>query len=266
MKKNLFYLFFLSFTLVCCKQTIPKEKISIIENLTLGVSKDSFFNQIKSKNIPFESFIMSYLVLDRSQLIGERNFITMYYTNLFNSFANQSQEHVGLLYPITLSGTDNIFGMVILLGHTKKPVLLGSAKEYEYMNTSKCIKQTVNERLIEQIKEMYTSKYGPAKESSSTFNSVYDINNGKIEDKLSNEKEAKTINWENDYMTITFFTGLKNYSSGYYRPRDKFYLDINMENDTEDILNKVDCYTYAYIKYQLKQKAIDELKLKNSKF
>ncbi len=228
MKTTIFFFLFLPFILISCNK-FPKEKITIIENLSLGVSKDTLYNQIKSKNIPLERFTKSYIIIDKSQLIEENHFISMYNTDLFNSFANQSQEHVGLLYPILLSGTDNIFGMVVLLGHTKKPILIGNMKVYDYLNILRCVKQIVNEKLIEQIKEMYTSKYGISKESTSTLNYVYQINDGKIEQKLINEKEAKTISLENEYMTITFFTGLKNYSNGYYRPHDKFYLDINIE-------------------------------------
>jgi hypothetical protein len=262
-----FCLIFLSFTLICCNN-IPKEKITIIENLTLGVSSDSLNNEMKSKSISIDRFTTEYLIIDRKQLVDESNFINANYTNLFNTVSDQSQEHIGLLFPRSLSGTNNIIGMTVLLGHTKTPLFLGEAKQYDYMNRSKCVKQSINEKLITQIKEMYISKYGtPKSEITSESNSVYSINNGKFESKISNEINAKTITWETEFLTIKFFTGLKNYNKGcYYKPRDKFYLDVEFTGVPTDYSNKMDCYSYAYIEYSLKDKTIEELKLKNSNF
>lgn len=258
------YLFFcIASSLISCN-SIPKEKLTVIENLTVGTSIDSLYKQMKSKSVPFDKFTTAYLVIDKSQLIDEKFFITMYYTNLFNTFHDQSKEHVGLLYPVTLSGTDNTVGIKVLLGHTKTPILLGANKDYEYLNTSKCVKLSVNKMLIDQIKEMYSSKYGSPKIDTSKYNTVYTINNSTIEEKRSDEIYAITYTWDTEFIKITFFTGLENYSDGYYKPRDKFYLDIAVTGVAEDITNKMDCYTYSRIEYELKQNAIDELKLKTS--
>jgi hypothetical protein len=232
----------------------------------LGTLRDSLYKQIKSKSLPFEKFTSSYLISDIKQLLDINNSKSYYYTNVFNSFENQSKEHIGLLYPIILNGTDNIFGVDVLLGHTKIPVLLGNSKKYEYKNTIKCFKQSVNEKLIEQIKEMYTTKYGsPKLDYSSEANIFFIFNKDRIEEKHSNEFKAKIITWETEYLTITFFTGFRNHFEGcYYMPLNKFYLDVSFPNEVIDYKNRMDCYAYPYIEYRLNAKAIEELQLEKS--
>jgi hypothetical protein len=265
MKTVFIYLFAISITCLSCNK-IKKEDISVIENLTLGKSTDSLYKEMKIKSIPINRFTSSFIVFEKSQIFDDSNYINFYNTNIFNSFANQNGEHCGLLYPITLSGTNNIFGMTVLLGHTKKPLYLSVAKEYEYMNTSKCVIQTINEKLIEDIKKMYSSKYGvPKSDLLSKYNNVFTINNGKVEQYISDEINARTIIWETEFMKITFFTGLKNYIKGcYYKPRDKFYLDIEITGEPIDYSNKMDCYAYPFIKYELNEKSVEELKLKKA--
>ena len=263
MKTLFINLLVISITCLSCNK-IKKDDISVIENLTLGTSIDSLYEEMKIKSIEIDKYTTSLIFTDRSQILDDNNYINFYNTDIFNSFANQNDEHFGLLYPNTLSGTNNTIGMIVLLGHTKKPLYLSGAKGYEYMNNSKCVLQTINEKLIEDIKEMYSSKYGvPKMDYSSTYNPVYIIKNGKIEQNLSNEIDAKRIIWETEYLEITFFTGLKNYFDGYYyKPNEKFYLDIEIAGETIDNSNKMDCYAYPFIKYELNEKAIERLKLK----
>lgn len=265
--KKAFFLISISLFIFSCN-SIKKEDISVIENLTLGTSTDSLYKQMKAKSIPVDKFTTSYLIVSLNQFEDESNYLNFPYTNLFNSFANQSQEHFGLLHPITLSGTNNVIGIVVLLGHTKEPVLLGNTSQYKYLNTSKFIKQSVNKKLIEQITDMYTSKYGvPKNEYSSEYHDVYKITDGKIKEFSSDNIEGKTIVWETEYLEITFFTGFKNYFEGcYYKPIDKFYLDINFTNVPVDYNNRMDCYAYSFIQYKLKENAIKQLKLNTSNF
>jgi|ERR1035437_3103559 hypothetical protein len=266
MKKNLLIILLLFVFFLSCNN-IPKEKLTVIDNFVLGQSANNISKQMDSLSIQQKRFCTKVSLNDFKEILDDNNFIRMYYTNTFNlsKYRNSFNENVGLLYPITLTGTQNIIGMIVILGHTALPNFFGDTKNYESSFKEKLIWQDINLNLIEDIKNLYISKYGqPTDTFSMASHKVYFIKGNQIVLNGDPDRKGLDIKWETEYYTVTFFTGLESYES-YYDPNG--YADVTMSFGTlgpipvDPLKNEVKCQSYCYIEYQLNNKAIKELKL-----
>ena len=269
MKKNLFFAFVIFVFLLSCKNQIPKEKITTIDNFVLGQSSANLLKQMDSLSIPHKRFCTKMILREYNELLDDNNFINMYYTNTFNlsNYRSRFHENLGLLYPMTLTGTQNIIGLIVILGHTSQPWFLGYAKNFEKSFSEKYFNQDINAELIEDIKNLYISKYGqPTDTFSMTSHRFYYIQGNQIITNGDPDRRGLDIKWKTEYYTVTFFTGLPSYDSN-YNLSDRTYGDAihlagpNYIMHADPLKNEVQDFSYCYILYQLNDKAIKELKL-----
>lgn len=253
---------------------IPKEKLTVIENITLGGAGNVYKKQFDSLQIQNKRFITKTVLENFDDLLDDHNYYYSYYTDLFNfsEFRNPktSLEHLGLIIPITLEGTTNNFALLVILCRTKDPWLWGDAERFKSTTKEKFIRQEVNNVVIDKIKEMYISKYGePKTVNTSKYNTFYMINGNSLSKEQDNSNQSITIKWATEYYDVTFFTGFD--LNGIYDPEYGYRESTNgyranISNDRANPSNnELNCSAYAYIYYELNEKAIKELKIDNKK-
>jgi hypothetical protein len=258
MKKNLqLAIFMIASIFLSCQKEIPKEKLTTIDNIVLGTSIDKLYKQMDSLSIPHKIFLTTMLKSDH-----HNEFIDMRYTNMFNlsQYKSWSDDNIGLLYPMTLQGTKNVIGMIVILGHSTRPLFA------ENENSGKAFIQDINAKLIEDIKNLYISKYGqPSDTFSLSSHRVYFIKGDQIIETGDPKREGLDFTWETEYYSITFFTGLPSYESRYNTTKRTYDYEIQFSNfyvvkpDVNN--NEVQSFSYCYIEYKLNDKAIKELNL-----
>jgi hypothetical protein len=271
MKKNLQFIFILLNSLfLSCKSEIPKEKLTTIDNFVLGQSSANLSKQMDSLSIFHKRFLTKEIIREYKELQDDNNYLNMYYTNTFDlsDYRSRYHENVSLLYPMTLAGTKNIIGIIVIFGHTTHPLLLGDVKPLDVIYSEKVFKQDINARMIEDIKNLYISKYGPPSDTFSILSHrFYYIQGNQIITTGDPDRKGLDITWKTEYYTITFFTGLPSYDSRYLSS-DRTYQDVltigsKMILPVNYLKNEVQDFSYCYIEYHLNDKAIKELKLDN---
>jgi len=253
---------------------IPKEKLTAIENITLGGTSNNYYKQFDSLQISHKRFFNKILMMSYNDLMDDNNYYSSYYTNLFNisEFRNpkKSIEHLGLITPITLEGTKNNFALVVILCHTDEPWLWGDTKRLQSSVNEKYIRQEVNNSIIDRIKKMYITKYGEPKSiETSNINTFWKIDGNTLLRKTDSDDQAVTIKWETEYYNVSFFTGydlngIYNPDNGYVESTNSFSANIGDER-ADPLKNELKCGAYAYIYYELNEKAMKELKTDNKK-
>ena len=257
-----------------CNYGIPKEKLTVIENITLGGSESSINKQIDSLQIPQKRFFNRIIVENFNDLSNSNIYYSSHFTNLFNfnqfNIPKLSIEHLGLLTPVTLEGTENNFALIVLLCHTDEPWLWGDLEKFKNSINEKYVRLEVNDLVIEKIKEMYIAKYGePKSVNTSSLNTFFMINGKSLSEEKNNSDPGVTIKWELEYYNITFFTGfdlngIYNPEKGYSESTNGYRANIG-DKRADPSANELHCSAYAYIYYQLNEKAMKELKTRNTK-
>ena len=115
-------------------------------------------------------------------------------------------------------------------------------------------------------KNIYLKKYGnPVDTSVRRSHLIYLIKNNRILQASDLDRTGIYYTWKTEYLTITFFTGLRSYTSLF---NQKGYLDATWSSDVLNSFVPVDsskaetqCNSYSYIQYELSDKAIKQLKL-----
>jgi hypothetical protein len=264
-------IFFLLFLISCDK--MPKEDITIINNIVLGQNMSNYNKQMDSLSVPHQNFLTKLYIDDFNDLLDENNHINMYYSNIFNFSEERSihNEHLGLLYPITLTGTENNIGLIVMLGHTGKPFLSSIAQKNANLISEKHFGQDISKNVVDKIQNLYVSKYGkPTSEYETKFNLIYVIEKNVINKYSDTTRVGKEISWNTKYMNITLFTGLDSYDCT-YDTNKKYYSETIWSMGERVIakknlkINEIPCYTFAYIKYELNTEAIEKLKLNKTK-
>ena len=268
--KKLLSIPLLMFILYGCNN-ITKENLTIIDNIVLGLPMNKYSKQMDSLIIPHQRFLTKYSLSNFNEILDDNNYINMYYTSLFNlsEYKNSFNDNFGLLYPLTLNGTQNNIGLVVLLGHTAPPILNDDAANYGSSLNTKYFRQDVNNDIIEQIKKLYISKYGkPTDEFTSKYNTFYAIKDNSISQYRDTTRVGCEIKWETEHFKVTFFSGLASYDSFY---SESGYAEITNLLGNSEVLtpskyfkNWVQCFSFAYIKYELNEKTIKQLKLDNT--
>lgn len=273
MNKSKLFLIVVIIGITSCTR-IPKEKLTIIENITLGGAGNAYQKQFDSLQIHHKRFITNTIMMKFDELLDDQNYFYSYYTDLFNfsefKRPKLSIEHLGLIVPITLEGTTNNFALLVILCRTKDPWLVGEAERFKATVKEKFIRQEVNSVVIDKIKKMYISKYGePKTVLTSTYNTFYMINGNSISKENDNSNQATTIKWATEYYDVTFFTGfdlngIYNPEYGYRESTNRYRANIGdaIANPSNNELN---CNAYAYIYYELNEIAMKELKTDNKK-
>jgi hypothetical protein len=261
------------FLLLFSCDNIPKKEITIIDDIVLGQNIPSLYKQMDSLSIPHKGFLKDISINNYNAILDKNSYTHLYYSDIFNFSDERSiyNEHFGLLWPIALTGTDNNVSLIVLLGHTREPILEGEAKNYANSISEKYFKQDVNKNVIEKIEELYISKYGkPTYEWESELNSIYVIEKDGINQYLNDKRIGKEIIWKTKYIDIKLFKGLDSYDCSYNTIRHNYshiIWRIGESKPVKDNLgsNDIPSYSYAYIKYELNEEAIKKLNLKKIK-
>ena len=272
--RTIIYTLFLVTILASCNNGIPKDKLTVIENITLGQPSNSYVKQFDSLLIPHTRFFNEILIRNFNSLLDNSSYYYSYYTTMFNfseyRIPKNSVEHLGLITAVTLEGTQNNFALIISLCHTVDPWFMGDAASYKSSTNEKFVRQEVNDSVIEKVKRLYISKYGTPKSiDTSNFNTFWRIDGNTLSKENDDSHVGITYQWETEYYTVKFFTGMD--FNGIYVPGDGYVESTNgyasnLGNERADPLkNQMNCKAYAYIYYELNTKAMNELKTDNKK-
>lgn len=263
----------LSLILFSCNKKFTKQNLSIVEGITLGQPMDSLQEFYNKAHIPLEVYFTKSEFTDVSQL--KYNVLKLYNTKIFDlsTYRNNSIDlsHIGILYPIRLKGTDNLIQMQVLLAHTTEPSFFNGKRVNSIIGDRNCIEQECNELIINDIIDIYTSKYGTPKVRYKTKNiAVYVIEGNNIKKYEETEEEGELISWENEAMYIDFFTGCPSYRSSFLTnpAQYQWHYSVGGPSKLPEIdYSKGQCksYTCPYISYRLKNEAIESLELDKKK-
>lgn len=255
--------------------SLPKEKITVIGNYTLGCSAETFSSQLDSLKTTKERFLTKLVVNGSGDLFNTSNYITLYYTSIFNftGYEQRYSQTLGLFYPMSLTGTDYINGLVVLLGHRTTPALLGDATSLTV--STNVIRQDVSKDVINQIETLFRSKYGkPELDYKSKINNFYVIQSDLVEGFSDTSREGEELKWRTEYYDVTLFKGLPSYDSRFDTEK-RGYKDVIMHFGGYDNFpplkadptqNEMECNSYAYILYKLNEKAIAKLHIDKKSF
>lgn len=140
------------------------KKLRVIDDFPLGLSipeYDSVFSELHIEKFTFLStnFLMNYNFTPNS--------IEFFFTENFDlkNYKGDFTQHLGLLQPGIISGTNNIISFAVLLVHTERPIFLLSENVKPLSNDEICISQNISTKVIDHIVDMYISKYGKPKET-----------------------------------------------------------------------------------------------------
>src|SRR6266536_2473163 len=100
-----YYLLLIFAIFIACNTGIPKEKLTVIDNITLGGPTNTFNKQFDSLLIPHKRFFNKILMMKYDEVLDDNNYYNSYYTTLFNFSDYQvhknSVEHLGFIAPVT---------------------------------------------------------------------------------------------------------------------------------------------------------------------
>lgn len=249
-----------------CYSQIPKEKLTTIDNILLGQTKDDFQKQLIKLKIPNRDFYTQWLLSKPERIL--KNKINLYYTKQFNfdEFIDKlnSIEHFGVLMP-DFFDNKTLTSFTVLLGHTNESIISSdSVKEKgKYLQ----FRQDVSKEIIRKVVNLYTVKYGNPISLFDTTRQLeyYLLFENTIQKKTIESFEHFTYRWETEYFDITFFSGVN--LNAYYIPGEGYSQSTNRlySNLREGEIsgNQQPCYSVPYIKYELNSKGIKKLNLKN---
>jgi hypothetical protein len=240
--------------------TVPKESITIVENIVLGSDADTLFINLKNRNVKVGNYKTDLFFQDENT--DNDNRIRIPYTEVFNfgEYRNKKidLDHLGLIYPILLYGTNRIQGLSVLLVSTHMQIFNSNNAN------DPVVKQEVNESLINDIEKLFIKKYGqPKSREKSKNHKVYSIEGSEIKEYDSTEDYCDYVVWENEFMIIELFKGYKSYETS-FNPINTCYSHEISGNSPQVVIPETG-YTYSRtmpaIHYQLKDTTIKILGL-----
>lgn len=268
MKFRTIFLLIVAISVLGCNR-IDKKNLEVIEGIQLGTTYKVYQKQIDSLGISAMSFYTKSFFFGGQGL--ENNQIRAHISDVVNLSdyrnSNIGINHYGILYPITLAGTDNVIGLNAILGHTG--MVLGTPEH----DKKKSFNQNVASSYIDEIKRMLKSKYGEPtlEEYESKYNDFYALEGNGINEYIGDEnRKGKVTKWETEYLKIELFEGLPSVDSKFSDRNYRMVIQPSgKENEIVTDFNWDDgerpCVTYAYIKYELKSEAIKKLGLNDKK-
>lgn len=249
---------------------IDKKELEVIEGIRLGTTFQDYQSQLDSLNIEMESFYTQSIFFEAERLQSDE--IREYVSDIFNlsQYGDSETKHYAILVPATLTGTDNVIGLNVIIGHTRNALLFqNDSYDITSGNGISSFNQNISGSLLKKIKEMFISKYGNPvlKGSGSKYNEFYVIEGKDFKKyKGDNNWNGKITEWETDHLQIKLFEGLPSVDAKYSRngyeivvqpsgKEDEIISEFNSKNGEEQ------CFTYAYIKYDLKTPTVQKLHL-----
>lgn len=264
-------LFFIALICLYGCDSIDNAKLEIIEGIKLGCSRSDYKRQIDSLNLKHMSFFSKTWYYNFDEIEKGR---TTPISDIFNlsEFKNGPINHYAILVPENQPSTDNITGLVAVIGHTDNAMLVNNGffnLTTEYGKNA--FNQNISVELVSKIKEMLMTKYGKPTYNSmqSDFFDIYILEGDEINvyGGIENRTGKMTI-WETEYMEIKLFEGLPSVDSKYYEKKYQMVIQHAYEsnNPIKHFENgEYPCVTFVYIKYQLKDELVEKLKLNQKK-
>ena len=249
----------------CNQDRITPDKITVIDDIVLGKDKQTFFKQIDSLKISNRVFYNTFYFDKYEDLSNTWYQFTSYYTIRFNHTPHNQisyNECIGLLCPCNLSGTENITELRVLLCNTQSPMISLQYLPEKYVSKN----QNVNEEIIGEIVQMYLIKYGKPTIIDSNYNCFYVVEKGNYNPYHDDKRKGILYVWENKYLTIKLFTGLKSYDCT-YDTKNKGYDVVLWHNPTDSVkiqipgIGEMQCFSFPFIDYELTDTAIKEMNL-----
>lgn len=263
---RILYITLINIALFSCETKSSKEKLTIIDNIVLGESKEEFQKTLKSLNVPNKNFYTSWILFRPDDTIIQK--INFHYTNQFNfdEYIDKENtiEHIGVFVPEFLNNK-NLTSFTILLGHTNKAITPNDTlnKKSRYIQ----LRQDVAKVIIKKIEDLFTLRYGKPETQidTSRFVDYYLLFENSIQKNSMESSYHYTLKWETEYYTVTFFSGtdLNAYyipGKGYSQSSNRLYSNLSQE---ALFGNQQPCLSVPYIKYELNTKGFELLGLKN---
>jgi len=248
-----------------------KKQLTIIDGIILGQSADSLFASYQALNIAKREFITGDLFSSMSEV--NSNIYNQYFTKIFDftEYKNQATKlsHYGILYPNSLRGTDKIVCMVVILVTATSPSFENDPGIFTQIQNNLCIKQEINELVINEITKLYKTKYGTPRRDTSENTSVFVLENGKPKVYRAGAPGELLI-WENETMEVHFYTGFKSPDT-FFNNNLMVYSPLHVSSDDaremtfDNSKGFYGCYSYPYIEYVLKNNVVEELNLNKPK-
>jgi hypothetical protein len=277
LKKQSVY-FLLAILVVACNR-IDKSKLKVIDDIPLGTTVTEFDSTLSKLNIERETFLTSIFFTNYD--FRSRS-VTFPYSTTFDisNYRSDKIKHLGLLYPFTLEGTDNIIKLAVVLAHTESPyfVLPNDVEPQDVSDEYTSLSQHISTKVIDAIERMYTSKYG---KPTDTITMPIMINFFKFDrNQLKTYKPPEIDNvyevlvWETDDLRIRLFKGVPSTEEKFDTKTNSYQYTIYTNGQGRPAIREIEvdynngetmCSSYPYILYELKQEVIDKLKFDKKK-
>ena len=249
------------FPLISCNK-IDKDKLKVIENLSLGVNEDEFERECITKNIKKKAYVANKAFFNEEDIPD--NVFKCYASDVFNleNYKPKWSDHMGLIVPVMSYGTDNIVSMRVMLGYTSLGKYEGKLLDGLY--DPKGFSQNVRYDLVREIKNILINKYGePTEVIKSNKLKCYVFEGQSLTRYTTGEFEGQILKWETKYIKISFFGGVKDYAIIYDHSLDAYLHTLREPN--EEVKGETYSMQYPYLQYEIKDKYIEQMKLNKPK-
>lgn len=188
------------------------------------------------------------------------------YTTTFNLDDNDIYTDYGLIVPIMSSTKDNLLGITIYFGRTGATLDLDNSLRNFTHNGNPIPSFTQGNRAlyISRVKDLLIKKYGQPTKITTDNNIPFYVFEGKEIQRYGTSKDHKgeLLEWDNDIVKITLFTGIDNYNFTYDYELNDYFVSFTDKSKTKQLdKNQEPTKGYAYLKYELKEDYIKSKKL-----
>lgn len=243
-------------SILSCNKQSEESQLYIVDSIKLGSTKRDFvLNKPSGITLVTKTFL-SYTELSE-------HLVHRYYTLTFNlndSTDSGGWSDYGLIIPDYGTASNNLLGVKILFGRTTGAIILGTS----YNPPFPAFVQANREIYIQRIKHMLIKKYGnPTKIITEKYIPFYVFQGKKIEAYGTDEdNKGELLEWENDIVKITLFTGIDNYDFTYNQALDGYFMMLQESSKSKEISEGTEITKgFAYLKYELKKDYIEKKKL-----
>lgn len=265
MKKIITILSILTLLVGCNK--LDKKSLTVIDDINIGVPKDSLTVQFYMKNILQKELYTKSFFEDYNDIENYKQYFQMSQVFDFPNFKNQNINHYGVYLPVIKTGTNNVIGLNILLGHTDNATLLDQNLGIINISNETNIQsfdQNTRIDLLDKIESLLYEKYGEPTEKTKRDFIPFFVLEGKTANRYGTQNESKgdAVIWKTKNMEIIFFKGIPNYNT-FYDTQNNAYFYLFEDNSLTKKINKnqILCNQYAYISYNIDEETIKKLEL-----
>lgn len=271
MKKTLFLGMIVtsSLSILSCNKQSEESQLYIVDSIKLGSSKRDFELHVNDNITRYdrrkpgrEFFGLQFLTkpfLNKDEI--SKHLLFCHYTLTFNTNDNTDSSgwsDYGVIIPQYNTTNNHLLGVTILFGRTTGAFVLGTD------DIPPAFIQANRKEYIQRIKNMLVKKYGdPTKITMEEGTPIYAFKENQMEVYGTNkDSKGELLEWENDIVKITLFTGIDYYNFTYNQTTDSYFIMSEEFSKSKEIDKDTEITKgYAYIKYELKEDYIEKKKL-----